>query len=85
MRSLKACTNLNRTLHGPGIAYLVPLWLGDMSAFLKGVPEQVARPGFALSRANAHEGFLSRHSLGVQPIWATSVRCRRSHFVKQAC
>jgi putative NADPH-quinone reductase len=28
-----------------------PLWLGDMPALLKGFLEQVARPGFALSRA----------------------------------
>jgi len=30
-----------------------PLWLGGMPALLKGFLEQVARPGFALSRAEA--------------------------------
>ena len=29
-----------------------PLWLGDMPALLKGFLEQVARPGFALGRAD---------------------------------
>jgi putative NADPH-quinone reductase len=32
------------------IVFFFPLWLGDMPALVKGFLEQVARPGFALSR-----------------------------------
>jgi putative NADPH-quinone reductase len=35
------------------IVLCFPLWLGDMPALLKGFLEQVARPGFALSRPEA--------------------------------
>jgi len=33
------------------LVFFFPLWLGGMPALLKGFLEQVARPGFALSRA----------------------------------
>ena len=33
------------------LVFVFPLWLGGMPALLKGFLEQVARPGFALSRA----------------------------------
>jgi len=32
------------------IVFFYPLWLGDMPALLKGLLEQVARPGFAIIR-----------------------------------
>ena len=34
------------------LVFVFPLWLGGMPALLKGLLEQVARPGFALSAAN---------------------------------
>ena len=36
------------------VVLFFPLWLGGMPALLKGLLEQVARPGFALSRPDAH-------------------------------
>ena len=35
------------------LVLLYPLWLGGMPALLKGFLEQVARPGFAISKADA--------------------------------
>jgi len=35
------------------LVFFFPLWLGGMPALLKGFLEQVARPGFALSKAQA--------------------------------
>jgi putative NADPH-quinone reductase len=40
-------------LHAQHMALFFPLWLGGMPALLKGFLEQVARPGFALSRPDA--------------------------------
>lgn len=34
------------------VVILYPLWLGDVPALLKGFLEQVARPGFAISKAD---------------------------------
>jgi len=36
------------------VVLFFPLWLGGMPALLKGFLEQVARPGFALSRPDEH-------------------------------
>ncbi|WP_431476638.1 NAD(P)H-dependent oxidoreductase [Massilia eburnea] len=50
------------------IVIFYPLWLGDMPACLKGFLEQVARPGFALSREAKnplHAGLLAGRSARV--------------------
>lgn len=41
------------------IVIVFPLWLGGMPALLKGFLEQIARPGFALARDDAHSSAAS--------------------------
>ena len=46
---------VQRALHrAEHVVIFFPLWLGGMPALLKGVFEQVARPGFALSLPDEH-------------------------------
>ncbi len=39
------------------LVFFFPLWLGGMPALLKGFLEQVARPGFALSKSGPNDKF----------------------------
>jgi putative NADPH-quinone reductase len=39
------------------LVFFFPLWLGGMPALLKGLLEQVARPGFATEKAPGPAGF----------------------------